>query len=87
MATTSGGERRTSKILHRFSLRRHGGGGRGGEGDRVKLVEGEGGEGEIVGQRDVMSDAEIENVKVRVWYEPWEGGSGARRTPYYIQSV
>ena len=44
--------------------------GGGGEGDRVRLVEGEGGEvwgedEETAGQRDVMSEAEIQNVKVR----------------------
>ena len=59
-----------SRRLHKFSLRRHGSrstaAGRGEGGDRVKLVESEGGEGEVVpvGERDVMSDDEIENVKV-----------------------
>ena len=59
-----------SKRLHKFSLRRRGSRstavGRGEGGDRVKLVESEGGEVEVapVGERDVMSDDEIENVKV-----------------------
>ena len=62
---------RHSRLLPRFSLRRHGSNsgsaGKRGDGDRVKLVESEGGEGgdEVVGERDVMSEAEIENVKVR----------------------
>ena len=70
----SSGEKRQSRILHKFSLRRHGssnhGTRRGGDGDRVRLVESEGGEGEgeddeNVTQRDVMSDTEIDRVKVR----------------------
>ena len=68
----SSGKKRQSRILHKFSLRRHGssnhGTRRGGDGDRVRLVESEGGEGEDeenVTQRDVMSDAEIDRVKVR----------------------
>ena len=41
---------------------------RGEDGDRVQLVESEGGgeeEGGVAGVRDLMSDSEIENVKVR----------------------
>ena len=73
---TSGGEKRTSRIMPKFSLRRHGSRGAGamgggGEGDRVRLVEGEGGEAwgedeETTGQRDVMSEAEIQNVKFQL---------------------
>ena len=73
---TSIGEKRTSRFMPTFSLRRHGsrGGGRV-EGDRVRLVEGEegevgeewgegGGGEETAGQREVMSESEIQNVKV-----------------------
>ena len=73
---TSGGEKRTSRIMPKFSLRRHGSRGAGamgggGEGDRVRLVEGEGGEvwgedEENAGQRDIMSEAEIQNVKFQL---------------------
>lgn len=80
---------RHSRLLPRFSLRRHGSSsgpaGKGGDGDRVKLVESEGGEGgeggEVVGERDVMSDAEIENVKVRKMRREggWEEGGGGGR--------
>ena len=60
---------RQSRILRKFSLsRRSTARGRRGDGDRVRLVESEGGEGGEdggLGERDVMSDAEIENVKVR----------------------
>ena len=71
---TSMSGRRSSRIISKFSLRRHGsrGGGRS-EGDRVRLVGGEevGVGEEEVGQRDVMSETEIQNVKVkneRKWF-------------------
>lgn len=62
-------------MLRRLSLLHHGGHGGGAsgagseDGDHVQLVEsvsGEGeGEGGVAGVRDLMSDSEIENVKVR----------------------
>ena len=77
---------RQSRLFHKLSLRRHGSSGQAGrgDGDRVKLVESEGGEGGEeeegedggvpVGERDVMSDVEIENVKVSEEGNRKEGG-------------